>query len=191
MKQEYDEAKQAMINIGDAQITRFCETGDVMIQIFYGHIASLAGHVDGLCNLLLEKYSSELTSRPIILTTINMLQERITKPILAGEVPYITKTDVADVREVRTMLQLWIVTCMMLEEEFCTYLANKSANIEHFREWFECVRDILAKYYTGQASDNYKINMLPVVYNMNKAVVDLAALYIVLVPQHISTPLTW
>ena len=178
-----------MQNVGDMQLRELCEHGDIMVQMFYGHISHVAGHVDGLCNLFRNKYETDLKIRPMIQTTLNYLQNRITQPILNGKVPYASEDVIADVTEVKTILHVWVLTCMLLETDFCNYLASQSADVNCFREWFERSRTVMSDYFTGMIPQSTTTNALPAVYSMNKIVVDLATMYLVFVPQKRKTNL--
>lgn len=179
---EYEDVLPIMQSIGDMQLHNLCKHGDVMIKMFYGHITEVAGHVDGLCNLFKSKYEAGLKIRPMVTKTINHIQHCITQPILHGVVPRVSDTVVASVLEVKTMLQMWVLTCMLLEPDFCSYLANQSSDTNAFRHWFEHSRTVLSTYFTGTMPQSVPTNSLPAIYTMNKIVVKLAAMYIVLVP---------
>ena len=178
----------ASASYGDKVMQKIVERGDPVVQAFYGSVTLAAGQVDGLLKLLMETRGADIAEWRLLTQAIRHTRERITAPILSGEIPMRNAVDVISVREARIVLQGWIVVGVVTAPAYTNYLAQRSSDETSFRLWFEYVQGRMSRFLLGHVDRQNKQHPISgeprtAASALYELVHDVANAYVALMPQ--------
>ena len=179
---------QVMMQRADSDLQHLLMHGDPLIKVFYGHVSEAAGHVDGFCELFKRKHMTAITTRPMIVRILDDLQTSVTKPILTRKRPtvptsYPNAGNTMFVREIRVLLQSWVIIGCLVDDEFAEYFAASAKQRSGYVNWHNHCKKYAVDFFSGYGHCTTDIGALPVSWKLYKLVEYLASIYLVMVPQ--------